>query len=83
MGAVLCERGDDVSQGGEGLVDAGSLAQSVRGGARFGLPLASRQVHEVQLAHAENIQISVIGTELVIYLVGLLLTFYPPNQCLS
>lgn len=50
--AVLGERGDDVPQGGERLVDARRLAQTVGRRVRLALSLAARQVHQVQLAHA-------------------------------
>lgn len=52
MRAVLCERGDDVPERAERLVDAAGLAQPVGRGVGLALPLAARQVHQVQLAHA-------------------------------
>lgn len=52
MRAVLGERGDDVPERGQRLVDARRLAQPVGRRARLALPLAARQIHEVQLPHA-------------------------------
>lgn len=54
MGAVLGERGDDVPERGERLVDARRLAQPLAARACLALPLAARQVHQVQLAHAAS-----------------------------
>ena len=55
MGAVLGERGDDVPERGQRLVDARRLAQPLAARTRLALPLAARQVHQVQLAYAGNI----------------------------
>ncbi|KAF9417502.1 hypothetical protein HW555_005425 [Spodoptera exigua] len=54
MRTVLGERGYDVPERGERLVDARGLPQALGGRARLALPLAARQVHQVQLAHSAD-----------------------------
>ena len=51
--AVLAvdQRRDDVAERRQAQVDLGGLAQPLAGRARLRLPLAARQVHQVQLAH--------------------------------
>ena len=45
------QRRDDVAQRRQAEVDLGGLLEAVAGGARLGLPLAARQVDQVELAH--------------------------------
>lgn len=52
--AVLGEGRDDIAERGERLVDARRLAKPVGGRARLALPLAARQIHQIQLAHAAD-----------------------------
>lgn len=78
--AVLRQRGDDVPERGQRLVDARRLPQPLRRRARLSLPLAARQVHQVQLADPEtNVPTShdclLPDTEGLVYHCSNLLTF--------
>ena len=42
---------DDISQRGQTKIDFCGFFESLSRGARFGLPLGSCQIHEVQFAH--------------------------------
>lgn len=48
------QRGDDVAQGGQALIDLLALLQALARGARHVHALATRQVHEVELANLQK-----------------------------
>ena len=50
--AVVRQRADDVAERGQRQIDLGGLPQPLGARLRLGLPLAARQVHQVQLPHA-------------------------------
>lgn len=62
MRAVLGERGDDVPERGQRLVDARGLPQPLGGRARLALALAARQVHQVQLPHPADTALPTISS---------------------